>query len=66
MDPGLMTSPSKGGLPHSLCAYGLLPHEDGVAVYVRRHLPLILVRTLGVPHTIIYAMNASNLIAAPL
>ena len=65
MDPGLVTSPRKGGLPHSLCAKGLLPHEDGVAVYVRRHLPLILVRTLGITTMIIYAMNASKLIAAP-
>ena len=48
MDPGLGTSRSKGGLPHSLCAIGLLYHENGISEYVCRHLLLILVRTLGV------------------
>ena len=33
-DPSHVTSLSKGGLPHSLCAYGLLHNEDGVAVYM--------------------------------
>ena len=47
-DPSHVTSRSKGGLPHSLYAIGLLYHGHGIAVYVRRHLPLILVRTLGV------------------
>jgi hypothetical protein len=47
-DPSLVTSLSKEGLPYSLCAYGLLYHGHGIAVYVRRHSPLTLVRALGI------------------